>query len=199
MLLTPHEFLARVAALIPRPHKNLVIYRGILAPNHKWRSLAIKYGRTQPSASASDGKKADGSIDLLATLPRTDSQDLLGRLETEPGQLWLAGHAPGDVFFLSSRSDADDEQTSKRRNYSWSELMRRAYEIDVLQCPRPGCRGRLKFIACITEPDEIESILRSLGKIGFVSSASTSHEPIPPRAPPPPLPSRYGPLFDRVL
>lgn len=133
LLLTPHEFLARVAALIPRPHKNLVIYRGVLAPNHKLRPLVVKYGRKQPSTSTSDSTEADPSLDLLATPPRSDSQDLLGRLETGPGQLWLAAHGPGDVYSLPSGSDAvyslpsgsdaDDEQTAKRRNHSWAELM----------------------------------------------------------------------------
>jgi hypothetical protein len=170
-----------------------------LAPNHKLRPLVVKYGRKQPSTSTSDSTEADPSLDLLATPPRSDSQDLLGRLETGPGQLWLAGHGPGDVYSLPSGSDADDEQTAKRCNHSWAELIRRAHEIDVLECPRPGCTGRLKFTACITKPAEIDAILRSLGKSGFSSSTTTSRKPAPPRAPPRSPPSRYGPLFDAVI
>ena len=200
MLLTPHEFLARVAALIPRPHKNLVIYRGLLAPNHKLRSLVVEYGRKPPTTTASDGTETNPPLDLLATLSRNDPQDQLDRLETGPGQLWLAGHGPGDVFSLPSGSDADDDkQPPGRRNYTWSDLMKRAHEIDVLQCPRPSCRGRLKFIACITEPTKIDAILRSLGKTGLTLSPPVCPGSIPPRAPPPPPPSRYGPLFDAVI
>ncbi len=200
LLLTPHEFLARVAALIPRPHKNLVIYRGILAPNHKLRRIAVEYGRKPPSTSASAGTETNPSLDPLALLARHDPQDQLDRLENRPGQLWLAGHGPGDVFSLSSGSDAeDDEQPPGRRNYTWAELMKRAHEIDVLQCPRSSCRGRLKFIACITEPAKIDAILRSLGKPGLTLSPPISPGPIPPRAPPPPPRSRYGPLFDAVI
>ena len=45
----PVEFVSKLAALIPRPHKNLVLYHGVLAPNAAWRSGAVAYGRA-PSA-----------------------------------------------------------------------------------------------------------------------------------------------------
>jgi hypothetical protein len=35
----------------------------------------------------------------------------------------------------------------RRQNYSWAELMKRVYEIDVLKCP--DCSGRLKILAAI--------------------------------------------------
>jgi len=37
----PNEFLARLAALVPRPRGNLVRYHGILAPNAKHRSAVV--------------------------------------------------------------------------------------------------------------------------------------------------------------
>jgi Putative transposase len=37
----PIEFLARLAALVPRPRGNLVRYHGILAPNAKHRSAVV--------------------------------------------------------------------------------------------------------------------------------------------------------------
>jgi len=76
--------------------------------------------------------------------------------------------------------------------------MQRAFEIDVLKCNRPGCRGRLKFIACVTEPTEIDAILRSLGKPSL-SPSCTSGKPTPPPTPPRSPPSRFGPLFDAVI
>jgi hypothetical protein len=33
----PVEFIARLAALVPRPRVNLTRYHGVLAPNHRWR------------------------------------------------------------------------------------------------------------------------------------------------------------------
>ena len=37
LIFTPHEFLERLAAITPRPHINLLIYHGILAPRARWR------------------------------------------------------------------------------------------------------------------------------------------------------------------
>jgi hypothetical protein len=35
----PVDFIARLAALVPKPRVNLTRYHGILAPNHRWRGL----------------------------------------------------------------------------------------------------------------------------------------------------------------
>ncbi len=60
--------------------------------------------------------------------------------------------------------------------YSWAELMRRVFDVDVLRCPK--CRGRCKLISLITQPDVIVAILECL-------ELETSPPPISPaRAPP---------------
>ena len=33
----PVDFIARLAALVPKPRGNLTRYHGVLAPNHRWR------------------------------------------------------------------------------------------------------------------------------------------------------------------
>jgi hypothetical protein len=33
----PVDFMARLAALVPKPRVNLTRYHGVLAPNHSWR------------------------------------------------------------------------------------------------------------------------------------------------------------------
>ena len=48
-----------------------------------------------------------------------------------------------------------------RQNYSLSQLMRRVFAIDVLECPR--CGGRLRILAAIQSPDAIRKILDCLG------------------------------------
>ena len=35
----PMDFIARLAALVPKPRINLTRYHGVLAPNHRWRGL----------------------------------------------------------------------------------------------------------------------------------------------------------------
>jgi hypothetical protein len=39
----PLDLIAKVAALVPRPHKNLVLYDGVLAANAAWRKRVVAY------------------------------------------------------------------------------------------------------------------------------------------------------------
>ena len=57
--LQPLELLEKLAALIPRPYVNLIVYHGVLAPNAKWRGEVVDFGRPQveKASSASTPKK----------------------------------------------------------------------------------------------------------------------------------------------
>jgi hypothetical protein len=54
--LEPLELLEKLAALIPRPYVNLIVYHGVLAPNAKWRREVVDFGRAkverEPAASS---------------------------------------------------------------------------------------------------------------------------------------------------
>jgi len=47
------------------------------------------------------------------------------------------------------------------RNYSWAELLKRVFEVDVLECPE--CGGRMRILCAINPPDAIRKILDCLG------------------------------------
>ena len=49
----PVDFIAKLAALIPRSRKNLVLYHGVLAAHCKWRERVMCFGRSEPSEAAS--------------------------------------------------------------------------------------------------------------------------------------------------
>jgi len=51
-LFEPIEFLEKLAALIPRPAVNLLLYHGVLAPRARWRSQVVRYGRPAPDGNA---------------------------------------------------------------------------------------------------------------------------------------------------
>jgi hypothetical protein len=51
--------------------------------------------------------------------------------------------------------------TPHGRNYTWSELMKRVWALDVLECPR--CQGRMRILAAIQSPDAARRILDCLG------------------------------------
>jgi len=53
LVFDPVEFLERLAALVPRPRINLVVYHGVLAPRAAWREEVV------PSATT-DGAVTDG-------------------------------------------------------------------------------------------------------------------------------------------
>jgi hypothetical protein len=50
------------------------------------------------------------------------------------------------------------------RYWTWAALMRRAFDLDVLRCPR--CAGRMELIATIDDPAVIQRILAHLGLPG---------------------------------
>ncbi|MGH7730218.1 MAG: transposase [Candidatus Eiseniibacteriota bacterium] len=66
---------------------------------------------------------------------------------------------------VSAGTDASGEggtaTRAPRRGWTWAQLMRRAFEIDVLACP--ACGGRLRLIALILDPRTIRALLLSRG------------------------------------
>jgi len=53
------------------------------------------------------------------------------------------------------------EPDAVRRGWTWAQLMRRAFDLDVHVCP--NCGGRLRLIATIADPRTIHALLLSLG------------------------------------
>ncbi len=102
-------YLAKLAALTPRPEINLLIYHGVLAPHARWRSQVVGYGRAAPAAVAGDPAEA--------------------RRPPPP----------------------------RRGNWTWATLMRRAFAVDVLACPR--CGNRLRVVATVEDPAAVRQYL----------------------------------------
>ena len=50
----PVDFIARLAALVPKPRVNLTRYHGVLAPNHRWRGLITPAHRGKGMKKISD-------------------------------------------------------------------------------------------------------------------------------------------------
>jgi hypothetical protein len=59
LALAPTAFLARLAVLVPRPHVNLVLYDGVLAPRAAWRREIVP--RAAPSVPAAEVEAANGA------------------------------------------------------------------------------------------------------------------------------------------
>lgn len=54
----PLDFIARLAALVPRPRANLTRYHDVLAPNHRWRAAVTPAGRGRGKRVAAQPEKS---------------------------------------------------------------------------------------------------------------------------------------------
>jgi Putative transposase len=121
LVFEPLDLLTRLAAIVPRPRVNLILYHCVLAPNARWRAAVVSYAPSavEPPLAAAISTATDApSVSGTASLP-------------------------------------------SRRNWTWAQLMQRAFDVDVLLCR--ACDGRLRLIAIILDPRTIRGMLRSLG------------------------------------
>ncbi|MFO0695241.1 MAG: transposase [Polyangiales bacterium] len=65
LALTPLELLEKLAALVPRPHANLLVYHGVLAAHARDRERVVGYGRPEVADTAAPATEAE-SGDLRA-------------------------------------------------------------------------------------------------------------------------------------
>jgi hypothetical protein len=72
------------------------------------------------------------------------------------------------------------------RYWTWAALMRRAFDLDVLRCPR--CAGRMQLIATIEDPAVIQRILAHRGLPGARDGPPPPWSMIAAGAEQPPLP-----------
>ena len=97
-----------------------------------------------------------------------------------PASRWRSQIVPFAAAQEKKRSGEDDRKLNSchPRNYSWSELLKRVFEWDVLRCE---CGNRMRILCAINPPDAIRKILDCLGL---------------PSRPPPIFPAVEEPLFE---
>ena len=90
-----------------------------------------------------------------------------------PRSAWRAAVVPARVDASTTRPPARAESESTgaaaparnalrpARYYSWADLLRRVFAVDVLECVH--CGGRLRILAAIHPPDATRAILEHLG------------------------------------
>ena len=82
------------------------------------------------------------------------------RIVPGPGVRTLdAGVSPDEARGASADDTPGAPQPA--RHWPWADLMRRAFDIDVLACPR--CGNRMRLVATIEDPRIVEQILTHLG------------------------------------
>ncbi len=181
VLFEPHELIEKLAALVPRPRINLLLYHGVLGPSARLRGRAVGAARSLCAEEA----RAGAERNTASPPPETPAATLGSMLpaQTLGGQPPL-GPAPAGVDDASQPPGRSRSQP--RPHTPWAELLRRTFEIDVLACP--DCGGRLRLVATIEDPAVARRILSHLGL------STECPEPGPARSPP-----RFPDLFDSQI
>jgi hypothetical protein len=172
LLFEPIELLERLAALTPRLRINLVLHHGGLASHSRWHARAVAYGRDtlDPDPVAPDAAVACGSAapPVPSSAPPSagglgasgashrDPVGTIGGHQSEPvSPTPAASRHPGTTAAVEA------PPPPAARKWSWPDLMRHAFALDVLACPR--CGGRMRVVATIEDPVVIRRILTHLG------------------------------------
>lgn len=164
LVLEPLELLRRLAHLIPPARSHLVRYHGGFAPASPIRSAIRPRLLREPErccvlpptqvagtkAATDDLVEAAANPTAEAVAPAHDPATNLAQVDPEL-LLTLLGDPPDEASLLPVR----------QRRLDWAALLRRVFQIDILQCPR--CQGRMKVLAAINDPGVAQKILRHLG------------------------------------
>ena len=143
VVLEPQVLIERLCALVPRPRRHLVTYHGVLAPAagiRPWVVPRVEAG--EDGGCLYDGAAADDDEPGIGNdAADDDAVRRLLRHRTVP-------HRPG-------------QRRRGGRRYTWAELLRRVYLVEVLVCPR--CGGARRLLAAIHDPDSIRKVLGAMG------------------------------------
>jgi hypothetical protein len=97
----PVDFIARLAALVPKPRVNLTRYHGVLAPNHRWRGLVTP-------AKRGKGVKRMSSDDVRSHAERHGAMTWAQRLKRVFNiDIEVCGRCGGSVKVIACIEDQD--------------------------------------------------------------------------------------------
>jgi hypothetical protein len=159
----PLELLEKLAALVPPPRIHQVRYHGILGPAARHRPLVVPVRR-----DARDGRtcRSEGFVPAPS----------LAHSEAGPrASPSLSAMAPSPESADHHASGGDPKPAALRTTLPWAELIRRVFEVDVLECPR--CGGRMRILAAIQTPAAIQAILEHLGLPSRVPPIAMARRP----------------------
>jgi hypothetical protein len=170
-VMTPLEFLARLAALIPPPRHPLVRFHGVIAPRSSWRKDVVpkppssKHGGCEPRASKPPrpSEPTEAARRHHANPVQTVAVQVL---ENAAPALVLSGAhatllAPNLLAVRHWNRLLAGELLAQSPRIDWATLLHRTFDIDVRVCGL--CGGNLRVLALITDPGTTSRILGALG------------------------------------
>lgn len=154
-LMEPMEFLARLSALVPPPRHPLHVFAGVLAPHSSWRKQVVP---AAPAQTCTHGAPAVPTVPHPPVArPDASRPDPI----VSPGGMAPAGQPSSPAPAVAPAIAAPGRSRGGAARLQWSELLKRAYDVDVLRCVR--CGGTLRLIAAITQPAVAKAILDHVG------------------------------------
>ena len=95
------DFIARLAALVPKPRVNLTRYHGVLAPNHRWRGLVTP-------AKRGSGVKSISNAEVRSPAERHAAMTWAQRLKRVFSiDIEVCGRCGGSVRVIACIDDQD--------------------------------------------------------------------------------------------
>jgi hypothetical protein len=149
-IMTPMQFMARLAALIPPPRHPLIRFHGVFAPNSKWRSTLVRERAEGIDAAAPPCVKGPESVgaDVGAEEAKPKRRERVGK-----------GLLP---------DTPTERPTAILTRTAWATLLKRVHDVDALACQR--CGGRMRFVELVEDPRSARELL---------ADAGMSNEPLP--------------------
>ncbi len=176
-VMTPMQFLARLAALVPPPRQPLVRFYGAWAPHSRWRSLVVPMAPEQPPrhhwsrapAATAEGESdgpcadADGTTSSTTERPNTPCPVLHcvppdASRGPSAAAATVAPAPPQRSPAAAPHGAAEELRFRRLSRLAWATLYQRIFDIDPLECA--GCGGRLRFVEVIEDPVQARSELQ---------------------------------------
>jgi hypothetical protein len=162
-VMSPVQFLARLAALIPPPRDPLIRFHGVFAAHSSWREKVVPvrspccHKQSAAGACSAQASAAAAATTTATTIVKSSTLPIVVRPCSEPAPYCTAVIAPRYVAPAAVREPST--------RIDWAELLKRVHDVDALACP---CGGRLKFIALSLNEEPARAIASD--ENGFVWS-----------------------------
>jgi Putative transposase len=187
-VMTPLEFLARLAAIIPPPRYPLLRYHGVLGPRSSWRREIVpkpreesaaarptpaspcpetpkqKAPRTDPPASRvskESGARGERVVGNTAVIPSSVGAATASGKFPPPPREGAEILAPNVLSVRHWSRLLGGLLYASSPRIDWANLLRRSFDVDVLACAT--CRGRLRVLGEVNDPAIVRLVLESVG------------------------------------
>ncbi|MEN9581909.1 MAG: hypothetical protein RJA70_4918 [Pseudomonadota bacterium] len=127
-VMTPMQFMARLAALIPPPRHPLIRFHGVFAPHSRFRKQVV------PAPAEVRSEQATACGQAAPPQPATPTDP------APPVPQHAKRKAANSALEAVARPARETESISR---IDRATLLRRVYTIDALACPR--CGDRMRF------------------------------------------------------